>query len=64
LAPDNSYRGGVEISFDEERVEPAGIDVPIYAIDPLVRRSQPLQQTVQARAREDATPPRAKTRNA
>jgi NADH-quinone oxidoreductase subunit G len=52
VTPDNSYRGSVEISFDEERVAPAGLDVPIYAIDPLVRRSQPLQQTAQARARD------------
>ena len=51
-APDNTYRGIVEISFDEQRIEPASIDVPIYAVDPLVRRSQPLQQTVQAQARD------------
>lgn len=50
VTPDNSYRGSVEISFDEQRVDPAGIDVPMYAIDPLVRRSEPLQQTVQARS--------------
>jgi NADH-quinone oxidoreductase subunit G len=50
VTPDNSYRGSVEISFDEQRVDPAGIDVPTYAIDPLVRRSEPLQQTVQARS--------------
>jgi NADH-quinone oxidoreductase subunit G len=52
VTPENSYRGSVEISFDEDRVEPAGLDVPIYAIDSLVRRSQPLQQTVQAQARD------------
>jgi NADH-quinone oxidoreductase subunit G len=48
--PDNGYRGNVEISFDEQRIEPASIDVPTYAVDPLVRRSRPLQETVQARA--------------
>jgi NADH-quinone oxidoreductase subunit G len=49
-APDNGYRGSVEISLDEQRFELADIDVPIYAVDPLVRRSLPLQQTALARA--------------
>jgi NADH-quinone oxidoreductase subunit G len=64
VPPDNSYRGSVEISFDEQRIEPSGIDVPIYSVDPLVRRSQPLQETVQARANADAANPRAQTRSA
>jgi NADH-quinone oxidoreductase subunit G len=48
-APDNSYRGQAEISLEPERVDLAELDVPIYSVDPLVRRSQPLQQTRLAR---------------
>jgi NADH-quinone oxidoreductase subunit G len=64
IAPDNSYKGSVEISFDVQRVEPAEIDVPIYAVDALVRRSLPLQQTIQARPREPASTAPPKTRSA
>ena len=44
--PDNHYRGSFAVSLDPADVDAAGIDVPIYAVDALVRRSEPLQQTV------------------
>jgi NADH-quinone oxidoreductase subunit G len=46
IEPDNVYRGsGVEFNVDEPSRDDASIDVPIYSVDPLVRRSLPLQQT-------------------
>ena len=47
-APDNAYRGSVEISLDEHDVEGMVLDVPIYSVDALVRQSLPLQQTAAA----------------
>ena len=64
VAPNNSYGGSVEINLDVQPVEPAEVDVPIYAVDALVRRSEPLQQTAQARADGDAATPPARTRSA
>jgi NADH-quinone oxidoreductase subunit G len=53
IAPDNAYRGSVEISLDEHESDATGVDVPIYSIDPLVRRSLALQQTALAQGRDD-----------
>ncbi len=50
LEPDNEYRGQFEADHEDEteHVELEQVDVPIYAVDPLVRRSLPLQLTVLA----------------
>jgi NADH-quinone oxidoreductase subunit G len=49
IAPDNAYRGNVEIGFEPHDVAASAVDVPMYSIDPLVRRSEALQQTAFAR---------------
>jgi NADH-quinone oxidoreductase subunit G len=46
--PDNSYDGSVEIHLDDHGAASIEVDVPIYSIDALVRRSLPLQKTLQA----------------
>jgi NADH-quinone oxidoreductase subunit G len=56
LAPaDTEYKGsfapGARAASGAEGAE---LDVPIYAIDALVRRSEPLQDTVLGRAKDDA----------
>ena len=51
LAGDNSYTGSPELDFETEAVDAKQIDTPIYSIDALVRRSEPLQQTAIARLR-------------
>jgi NADH-quinone oxidoreductase subunit G len=53
IALNNAYRGTVEISLDEHESDALDADVPIYSIDPLVRRSLALQQTVLARGEGD-----------
>jgi NADH-quinone oxidoreductase subunit G len=44
--PDNEYRGQVEAGTEGESVALEEIDVPIYSVDPVVRRSAPLQKTI------------------
>jgi hypothetical protein len=63
IALNNAYRGTVEISLDEHESDALDADVPIYSIDPLVRRSLALQQTVLAR-REGDEPASATLRSA
>ncbi len=46
---DGQYKGAFAPNGRPTAVDGAALDVPIYAIDALVRRSQPLQQTVQGR---------------
>ena len=60
-SPDNSYRGSLSIAtLDPVDVHPAALDVPIYAVDAVVRRSAPLQETVHGSERDDfAEPPAA-----
>jgi len=43
---DNRYRGSFEVSLDALGDAPDNVDVPIYAVDSLVRRSEALQKTV------------------
>ena len=43
---DTQYKGAFAAHARDERVDAAGLDVPIYAIDPLVRRAEALQETV------------------
>jgi len=62
-APDNAYRGSVEISLDEHESDAVDVDVPIYSIDALVRRSPALQQTALAQG-EDGEPAAATLRSA
>jgi NADH-quinone oxidoreductase subunit G len=50
-AGNNASAGSPELDLDRSRVDLDALDVPIYSIDPLVRRSQPLQQTKFARDR-------------
>jgi len=51
LSPgDTQYKGAFAPSGRAAQVDAAVLDVPIYAIDALVRRSEPLQETVQGRA--------------
>jgi NADH-quinone oxidoreductase subunit G len=42
---DNRYGGHFPLEVAPLEREPVGIDVPIYSVDPLVRRSAPLQAT-------------------
>jgi NADH-quinone oxidoreductase subunit G len=46
IEPDNEYRGQLEAGLDGESVALEELDVPIYSVDPVVRRSEPLQKTV------------------
>jgi len=57
--PDNGYRGSFAVSLDPADIDPAGIDVPIYAVDALVRHSEPLQQTVLGGATDESAEPPA-----
>jgi NADH-quinone oxidoreductase subunit G len=51
LAPaDTQYKGSFAPNGRAASIDVAALDVPIYAIDALVRRSEPLQETVQGRA--------------
>jgi len=55
------YAGAPELDFEPVPVETDEIDVPIYALDPLCRRSEPLQQTTIALEREPGEPPARRT---
>lgn len=44
--PDNGYRGSFDVSLDTADADLESVDVPIYAVDAVVRHSEPLQQTV------------------
>ena len=44
-AGDNAYSGTPALDLEPAAVDLDQLDVPVYAIDPLVRRSAPLQQT-------------------
>jgi NADH-quinone oxidoreductase subunit G len=48
--PDNAYRGNQSVDLAELDSIPDGLDIPIYQVDSIVRRSAPLQQTHDARA--------------
>src|SRR5690606_4157165 len=52
-AGDNGYRGRLEVTLDPVSADLDALDVPIYSIDPLVRRSEPLQHTVLAEGEEE-----------
>jgi NADH-quinone oxidoreductase subunit G len=55
LAPgETQYRGSFAASVRAAAAGNTRLDVPIYAIDALVRRSEPLQETVLARAGGEA----------
>ena len=56
-AGDSAYTGSPSLDFSMVEVEIDQLDVPVYSIDPLVRRSQPLQETKAARDRQDAESP-------
>jgi hypothetical protein len=47
--PDNTYRGNQSVDLAELDSIPGGLDIPIYEVDSIVRRSAPLQQTHDAR---------------
>jgi NADH-quinone oxidoreductase subunit G len=49
----NDYHGTPDLSESAGEADLDEIDLPMYSIDPLVRRSQPLQQTRAARERSD-----------
>ncbi len=49
VAADNAYGGRHEVTLDPLEEAPAGLDVPMYSIDAVVRRSLPLQHTRAAR---------------
>jgi NADH-quinone oxidoreductase subunit G len=51
---DNSYAGEPDLETAAAAVDLSELDVPAYAIDPLVRRSAPLQQTRAATERAGA----------
>ena len=52
---DNGYSATPELEFKSVEVDLDLLDLPIYSIDPLVRRSDALQQTNTARDRAEAT---------
>jgi NADH-quinone oxidoreductase subunit G len=64
VPPDNDYRGSVELNLDDQNVAEMEIDVPIYSVDALVRRSQALQETVFARPADVDEPAAANARSA
>ncbi len=49
VAADAPYSGDFSPSLENAAVDARDLDVPIYAVDPIVRRSEPLQQTAIAR---------------
>jgi NADH-quinone oxidoreductase subunit G len=49
-AADNAYTGEPALDFEAASIELDELDVPTYAIDAVVRRSEPLQQTAIAQA--------------
>jgi NADH-quinone oxidoreductase subunit G len=49
VTPDNRYAGPAPAEPGAGEAAPAGIDVPMYEIDPLVRRATALQLTAEAR---------------
>jgi hypothetical protein len=49
---DNHYRGTPALTATPVSIAMDRLDIPMYSIDPLVRRSEPLQQTKQARDRD------------
>jgi NADH-quinone oxidoreductase subunit G len=51
---DTQYRGSFAASVRAAVSDKTALDVPIYAIDALVRRSEPLQETVLGRAGGEA----------
>jgi NADH-quinone oxidoreductase subunit G len=51
-ALDNAYRGDHAVELHELDATPEALDVPMYSIDSVVRRSQPLQETRQGRGKE------------
>ncbi len=46
VRPSNAYAGQIEAGIETEHVPLAELDVPIYSVDSVVRRSEPLQRTV------------------
>ena len=46
VRPSNAYAGQIEAGIETEHVSLAELDVPIYSVDSVVRRSEPLQRTV------------------
>ena len=55
------YSGAPDLDLEAVPVELDALDVPIYAIDPLCRRSLPLQQTAIALEREPGEPSTRRT---
>ena len=53
MKPDNTLRGVPSVNGTRYTEADMPRDVPIYAIDPLVRRSRPLQRTRDARKAAD-----------
>jgi len=49
VRPDNRYSGQIEAGMETSHVPLEELDVPIYSVDAVVRRSEPLQRTVFAR---------------
>src|SRR5690606_15381009 len=46
IRPSNTYSGQIEAGVDAAQVSLEELDVPIYSVDAIVRRSAPLQETV------------------
>jgi NADH-quinone oxidoreductase subunit G len=59
--PAGDYAGTPELDRRAVAVDLEALDVPIYAIDPLCRRSRPLQQTAVAMERQSGTPSARRT---
>jgi NADH-quinone oxidoreductase subunit G len=59
--PGGDYAGTPELDREAVEVDLDALDVPIYAIDPLCRRSLPLQQTAVAIERKSGEPAARRT---
>ena len=62
IRADNSYSGQIEAEGDAVQVALDELDVPIYSVDAVVRRSEPLQRTVFARGAKGGEDVRAEIR--
>jgi hypothetical protein len=58
---DNTYRGDFVAKLDAVKVDAAQLDIGIYRVDPIVRRSVPLQQTARGQLSAPTVAPRLKS---
>ncbi len=64
IRADNRYEGAPDLNMDTASISLEAVDVPMYSVDALVRRSAPLQQTRAAQAANRAAEDDAEERAA